>query len=199
MATNAKTTPRGEITKQTLVDVARVLFAEHGYGGVSIDGILAGSRVSRGGLYHHFRDKRDLFRAVFEQVDRELVEAVGQAAMAGGDPWARLTLGVSGFLDACLGQAIQRIVFVDAAAVLGWAEWRAIDASYGLGLVRFVIEDVMEAGLVERRPVEPLAHVVLGALNEAGMVIANAEDPAVARQEVGEAIMFLLEGVRRRP
>lgn len=191
--------PRGEATRAMLIEVARELFADRGYGLVSIEEILTRSGFSRGALYHHFRDKRDLFRAVFEQVDQELVDRVAKAALDEPDPWARLTRGCGAFLDECLGQTIQRIVFVDAPAVLGWSEWRDIDGSYALGLVRTVIEDVMEAGVVERRPVEPLAHVVLGALNEAGMVIADASDPAGARAEVGAAVMFLLEGVRRDP
>ena len=73
--------PRGEITRGMLIEVARELFADRGYGLVSIEEILRRSGFSRGALYHHFRDKRDLFRAVFEQVDRELVERVAQAAM----------------------------------------------------------------------------------------------------------------------
>ncbi len=193
------TTARGESTKATVVEAALELFAKRGYGGVSIEEILVRSGVSRGALYHHFSDKRDLFRAVFERVDRELVEEVGEVAMAGRDAWQRLTLGCGAFLDLCLGEAVQQIVFVDAPAVLGWAEWRRIDGRYALGLVRFVVEDVMEAGLVARRPVEPLAHVVLGALNEAALMIANADDTATTRREVGDAVMFLLEGARIRP
>jgi hypothetical protein len=81
--------------------------------------------------------------------------------------------------------------------VLGWAEWREIDARYGLGLVSFALQDAMDRGVLEPRPVRPLAHLLMGAMSEAAMLIANAEDPAAARDEVEAPLIALVDGLRK--
>ncbi|MGH2902751.1 MAG: TetR/AcrR family transcriptional regulator [Solirubrobacteraceae bacterium] len=188
-----------EATRAALIEAARELFAHHGYNAVSTQEIVRRARVSRGALYHHFRDKRDLFRAVFEQVDQELVQQLAQAGLGIEDPWAQLNAGWKAFLDACVKQqAVQRIGFVEAPAVLGWAQWRQLDSAYALGLVRTVLENAMQSGMIQQHPVAPLAHVILGALNEAGMLIANAKDPEATRGEVADALTYLFDGLRSR-
>src|SRR5215207_1413416 len=105
---------QAEGTRAALIGAGRELFAERGYAGVATEEIVAAARVTRGALYYHFEDKRDLFRAVFAEVDRELVEGVAQVALAVEDPWERLIAGFDAFLDACIDPALQRIVFLDA-------------------------------------------------------------------------------------
>jgi hypothetical protein len=84
----------------------------------------------------------------------------------------------------------------DAPSVLGWDEWREIDTQYGLGLVKASLTNAMDTGLIERQPVDPLAHLFVGALDEAAMYIARADDSALARREMGESIERMLEGLR---
>jgi AcrR family transcriptional regulator len=178
------------------VRVARQLFAARGYSEVGTEEIAARAGMTRGALYHHFRDKRDLFRAVHEDLERELVEAIA-ADMAGvEDPLELLLAGVRSFLDACEEPAVIRIALLDAPTVLGWAEWRAIDERYGLGLVIAGLENAMRAGVLRRHDVRPLAHLVLGAFGEAALLIGNASDPAAARRAVEPALVALLEGLR---
>ena len=187
---------QAEATRAALVGAARELFAERGYAAVGTEEIVAAARVTRGALYHHFRDKRDLFRAVFEEVDRGLVEDLAQAAVAEQDPWRRLERGCEGFLDACLDQAVQRIVYLDAPAVLGWEEWRGAEGDSAVGLIAFGLQEAADAGLLEPGNFQVFAHLVMGALNEAGMLIANAEDTVAARREVGDAVTRLVAGLR---
>jgi AcrR family transcriptional regulator len=186
---------RAGATRAVLIERARALFAERGYAGVSTEEIVRAAAVTRGALYHHFEDKRDLFRAVFEQIEQENVEQIAAAALSREDPWSQQLAAVGAFLDLCREPDVQRIVLVDAPSVLGWQEWRELEARYGLALVRAGLELAMQEGIIERRPVEPLAQVVLGALIEAGLVIAAAQEPDAARREVGESIERLLEGL----
>ena len=86
---------------------------------------------------------------------------------------------------------------MDAPAVLGWDEWREIDARYGLGLVSFALQNAMDRGVLRPQPVRPLAHLLMGAMTEAAMVIANGRDPAAARDEVEAPLLALLEGLRK--
>jgi len=189
---------RTEATRGALMAAARELFAERGYAGVSTEEIVQRADVTRGALYHHFRGKDDLFRAVFEQIERELAEKIAAVALeGGGDAYEALRAGGQLFLDLCGERDIQRIALLDAPAVLGWEEWREIDARYGLGLIEAGLAQAMESGALPRQPVKPLAHMLLGALTEAAMLIATAEEPAVVRAEVGESVDRLLEGLRR--
>jgi AcrR family transcriptional regulator len=186
---------RAEATRAGLVATARRLFAERGYAGVGTEEVVRHANVTRGALYHHFHDKRDLFRAVHEQVESELVASIARELEGIADPRELLQVGVRSFLDACMDPEVIRIALVDAPAVLGWEEWREIDARYGLGLITGGLRIAMDAGLVEERPVEPLAHLLLGAMGEAALLIANAEDPRAARLEVEEPLLALVEGL----
>jgi AcrR family transcriptional regulator len=188
---------QAEGTRAALIDAARPLFAERGYADVATEEIVAAARVTRGALYYHFEDKRDLFRAVYAVVDRELVEGIARVAVAEPDPWLRMIAGCDAFLDACIDPALQRIVFLDAPSVLGWREWHeAAEAASALGVVEFGLQAAVEAGVVRIGNVPVFAHLVLGALNEAGMFIAHSDDPKSARDDVGVAMRELLEGLR---
>ncbi len=183
---------RRAATRRALLDAGRELFAEHGFAGAGQEEIVERAGVTRGALAHHFATKQGLFRAVVESVETELAGYIGAAAMLGDGPMEHLRLGCLAFLDAALDPAVRRIVLLDAPAVLGWQAWRDLDTTYGLGLVTEALEHCMEAGVMARRPVQPLAHIVLAALNEAAMLVANAEDPGTTRAAVGHEVEHLL-------
>jgi AcrR family transcriptional regulator len=180
-----------------LISVARELFTEHGYAGVATEEIVQRAGVTRGALYHHFRGgKEDLFRAVLVQISAETVQRITAVATRTEDPWDALVLGCEAFLDACASPEVQRVVLIDAPSVLGWDVRRAIDADYGLGLLEAALQRAMDAGRLQQAPALSLAHVLAGALDEAAMVVARAEDPLVAREEMGRTLRRLLEGLR---
>lgn len=189
---------RAEETRRELLRVARELFAERGYAAVGTEEIVARAGMTRGALYHHFRGKRDLFRAVHEQLEEQLVESVAATMTDVTDPVSLLETGIRAFLDACTDRQWTRISLLDAPTVLGWAAWREIAEQYGLGLVSSALAQAMDAGALVRQEVRPLAHVMIGALNEAALFIANAEDPGVARDEVEPALMSLVHGLTTR-
>jgi AcrR family transcriptional regulator len=178
--------------------VGRDLFARKGYSDVSTEEIVRRAGVTRGALYHHFRGKRDLFAAVVEQVEQEVMEGVAEAALAESDAWEQQRAAIGAYLDACLEPDVVRIVLVDAPSVLGLAAWREIEAQYGLALVQAGLQSIMEAGYIEEQPVEPLAHVLLGALTEGGLLIGRSEDRAAARRDVGDSLDRVLRGLRKR-
>src|SRR3954454_7388179 len=184
-----------EATRRALIDSARALFARRGYAAVSIEEIVRRARVTRGALYHHFEDKSDLFRAVFESVQLDLGRRLMEAAARRRDPAKPLAAGCHAWLDACAEPHVQRIVLLDGPAVLGWEAWHKSDMNFGLEMLRQSIEAAMEGGAVVRQPVEPLSHLLLGALNGGGLAIARSPDPARARREMRKAMDRLLEGL----
>jgi AcrR family transcriptional regulator len=187
---------RARDTRAALVRAGRKLFAERGYAAVGTEELVARAGVTRGALYHHFRDKRDLFRAVYEQLEQEAVEASARDMAGIEDPVELLRGGVRSYLDACLDPAMRQIALLDAPAVLGWEEWREIGSRYALGLVVFGLQNAMDRGALRQADVKPLAHIMLGALGEAAMLIANSPDPAATRQEVEGPLLTLLDGLR---
>jgi AcrR family transcriptional regulator len=189
---------RSQATREALVAAARKLFAQRGYAGVGTEEIVRAAGLTRGALYHHFGGKRELLAAVYEQIERELAERIASRALGATDPLAAMRAGTEMFLDACLEQEVQRIVLLDAPAVLGWERWREIAAEHGLGLIEATLGAAMEAGEITRGPVKPLAHLLMGALDEAAMVVARADDPVASRAEVAATLDLLLEGLRPR-
>lgn len=187
---------QAEATRAALIAAARELFAQRGYAGVGTEEMAQRARVTRGALYHHFAGKEELFRAVYEELERELMERIAAEAVSARDPFEALGAGSRAFLDACEDPAVQRIALLDAPSVLGWEQWREIGMRYGFGLVRGTLEAAMEAGLIERQPVSPLSHLLLGAIDEAAMVVARADDDGQTRREVGAALDRLLERLR---
>ena len=193
--TGSRQTERSAATRARLVAAARELFAERPYADVGTEEIVRRAEVTRGALYHHFADKRDLFRAVHEQLESELVDAIARqlAETAVSDPVEGLRIGARTYLDACEDPSFARITLIDAPAVLGWAEWRRIDEEHALKVILLGLEAAMEAGVFRRRPVLPLAYLMLGTMGEAGLRIANGEGE---REEVEDALMALLDGLR---
>lgn len=185
---------RTQATRDALIEAARALFAEHGYAGVGTEEIVRAAGVTRGALYHHFGGKRDLFEAVYERVEVELAERIAAGALASGasEPLAAMRAGAEMFLQACTEPEAQRIALLDGPSVLGWDRWREIAAEHGLGLIEGSLQAAIEAGAIRDQPVRPLAHVLMGALDEAAMLVARAEDPEKMRAEVGRTFDSLI-------
>ncbi|MGH2907252.1 MAG: TetR/AcrR family transcriptional regulator [Solirubrobacterales bacterium] len=186
---------RSASTRGALIAAGKQLFAKHGYAGVSTQQIVKTAKVTRGALYHHFEDKRDLFRAVYEEVERDVVVEIAEQVAGQTDPWKLAIDGSMAFLDICLDPAFQRIAITDAPAVLGTAEYREIAERYGGALIEATLTALIDAGEIEQLPVKPLARMLTGALIEGGVVIATAEDEKAARREVGEITERLLRSL----
>jgi AcrR family transcriptional regulator len=190
---------RSQETREALVATARELFAARGYSEVGTEEIVRSAGVTRGALYHHFAGKAELFEAVYEQLEQELVQVSAAAAMESAtDPLQALRAGAEAFLQTCEDPAIQRIALLDAPAVLGWERWREVGLENGLGLVQAVLQEAIDAGQIEDQPVGPLAHVLMGAIDEGAMLIARADDGGVTRERVGVTIARIVDSLAVR-
>jgi AcrR family transcriptional regulator len=187
---------RSAATRAALIEAAREQFSRAGYANVGTEEIVRGARVTRGALYHHFADKKDLFRAVHEDNEERLVASIAAEVDGIDDPLELLAAGMRAFLDHCEEPALARIGLIEAPAVLGWEEWREIDARYGLGLVTAVLQAGIEAGALAPMPVRTIGHLLLAAMGEAGIMVASAQDPRATRAEVEAALLRLVEGLR---
>lgn len=187
---------RGEATRQALVTAARELFVTQGYFATGTEEIVARAGVgTRGALYHHFADKQALFRAVFEAVEEDLLARAAPAAVP-TDVWDALVAGLEGFLTAALEPEVQRIILVDGPAVLGWSEWRELEARYGIGVIEAALVVAMDEGTIARQSPRELAHLILAVLDEAALLVAHSDDPVTVRANAGAALRQLLDGLR---
>jgi AcrR family transcriptional regulator len=197
-STNVKSAKaaQSEATRAKLVRAGRRLFGKRGFADVGTEEIVRAAGVTRGALYHQFADKRELFAAVFEDTEAELIAEAARGAPATDDPVEALRGGFVAWLEACSRPAVQRIVLVDAPAVLGWEEWRAIGERHGLGVTMAALRAGMDAGALAPQPLRPLAHVMVGALDEAALYVARAEDTDTARDEMTQVLDRLVDSLR---
>ncbi|MEU0120709.1 TetR/AcrR family transcriptional regulator [Streptomyces albidoflavus] len=184
-----------ELTRQALVRESRRMFSTLGYGAVGLSEIVAAAGVTKGALYHHFSSKAALFRVVLEQAQQEVAERIAATADARESSWEQLLVGCEAFLGASTDPAIQRIMLIDGPAVLGWAEWREMnEATSGRHLAE-VLAVLIEEGAIPAQPVEPLTHLLSGAMNEAALWLAASSDPADLADATA-ALTRLLEALR---
>jgi AcrR family transcriptional regulator len=188
---------RSAATQARLLAAGRALFATDGYAAVSTQTIVDAAGVTRGALYHQFGDKAGLFAAVYEEVERDVVAAimVRIASVGPANQLEAMRIGARFFLDECSSPKVQRIVLVDAPAVLGWDHWREVGMKYGLGVVEAMLVQAITDGVIPDQPTRPTAHVLLGALDEAALYVSRADDGAKALQEMYAVCDRLISGI----
>jgi AcrR family transcriptional regulator len=186
-----------ESTKQALVDCASDLFTKNGYASTSLDAIVKRARVTKGALYHHFNGKQALFEAAFDQVETRTMDRLRKAIDNGGTPWERALAGLQEYIKVCLDPTYQRLVIREAPVVMGMERWREAEEQFSFGIVRSVLEQLVEAGEVGDIPVEVTARMMFASLSAGATIIAEATDPKKASAEVSTALIHMIEGIRR--
>jgi AcrR family transcriptional regulator len=188
---------RSAATRDALVAAGRRLFAAHGFAEVPADAIVTEAGVTRGALYHQFADKTALFDAVLEAVEadvaRRLAEDLAQSGIS--DPVEAMRHAVRTWLGICVEPEIHRIALIDGPSVVGWAHWREVCQRHVFGLVEAVVTAGIELGRIRAQPVRPLAHVIMGASDEAALYVAEAADREQARAEMIQVLDQLIAGV----
>lgn len=182
-------------TRRALLAEGRLRFAACGYHHVVLAEVARAAGVTKGAAYHHFDSKPGLFRAVVSEVQRELGERVAAAAERYEDLWEQLRAGCRTFLAAGTDPAVRQILLVDAPTVLGWDEWRALDEESSARHLTEALGALVAAGVIADQPVEPLARLLSGAMNEGALWVARGGDPHAAEQ----ALDRLLAGLRTQP
>jgi AcrR family transcriptional regulator len=192
---------RSAATREALTTAARRLWGERGFAEVGTPEIAREAGVTRGAMYHQFADKTALFVAVIEDVEQRVMDelAAGVAAARPTTPAAALQAALDQWLTICVDPEVRQLVLLDAPSVLGWARFRELTQDYSLGMTEQLLRAAMDAGQLAPQPVRPLAHVLIGALDEGAMVIAGADDRERARREVREVLLRLVDALLTDP
>ena len=189
-------------TKRALLDVAQDLFTEHGYAGTSLDAIVAGARVTKGALYHHFAGKQALFEEVFERVEHAASKAVHDQIKGEQDPWLKARAGLRAFLEVVRQPTYRRVVIQDGPGVLGYERFREQEERSTFSNVLVIVSSVLnnDLGTGRLEMDEPMqrtfARIFFGAMSSAGESVSLAEDPEAASDRVEAAIGIILDGLQ---
>lgn len=188
---------RSAATRDALVAAARRLFAAQGFAEVPTDAIVAEAGVTRGALYHQFADKVALFDAVLDAVEADVAGRLAADVAAAGitDPVDAMRRTVRTWLTICVEPEIRRIALVDGPSVVGWSRWREVCQQHVFGLAEALLAGGIATGRIRAQPVRPLAHVLMGASDEAAMYVAESADPAQARAEMIEVLDGVIDGM----
>lgn len=183
-------------TIELLLGIARSMFAEHGYAGAVLEDLAARAEVTRGAIYHHFGSKQGLFEAILDRVQAEIAVAIERAANAFTDPWDQLVAGSHAFIEAACHPDARRILLIDGPAVLGWQRWRELDAAYSGQLLKDVLGELANGGMIERRLTASAAAMLSGAMNEAALWLARPDADDADTQAAHETLDRLLKSIR---
>lgn len=185
-------------TKRALVDVAEELFTDNGYAATSLDAIVAGARVTKGALYHHFSGKQALFEAVFERVESDASRAIQKALKGHRDPWEKAQAGLRAFLEVVQEARYRRIVIQEGPSVLGYERYREQEERSTFANVLEIVRSVLHAGQweLDEALTQTFARIFFGAMSSAGESVSSAQDPIEAATNVETAIGFILAGFR---
>ncbi|OBA84074.1 TetR family transcriptional regulator [Mycobacterium sp. 1164966.3] len=188
---------RSAATRDALISAARKLWGQRGYAEVGTPEIAKEAGVTRGAMYHQFADKATLFREVVEAVEQDVMArmAITVASSGATTPADAIRAAVDAWLDVSSDPEVRQLVLLDAPAVLGWAGFRDVAQRYSLGMTEQLLTEAIRAGQLVRQPVRPLATVMIGALDEAAMAIATADDPKRARKEIRFVLRRLIDGM----
>jgi AcrR family transcriptional regulator len=200
----ARTSPRtqrerSEATTAELVAAARELFAADGYAATLMDDVVERAGVTKGALYHHFDGKAELFEAVFELEQRRLAEILMRAYSSKRHHWEGFYAACEAYFDAVLDPSVQRITLLDAPSVISWERMREIKDRHTVAILRRCLDIAVDRDLIAQRPLEPLVRMLTGAIAEAAMLVARAEDQRTATREVLAELRSFLDALFRSP
>jgi AcrR family transcriptional regulator len=186
-----------QATREAILAAARKLFTAKGYDTSSIDEIAGAARVTSGALYHHFRSKREIMRAVFELLESELKERISEAAKDAKSATEAMRLTLRALFKACFEDDVRSIVFEQAPRVLGWEEWRTIDAEYAMELLLALLSRLRKERKLARYDDKVTATLFLAALAEAGLQVASNRNDARLQSQCEKILEAFLRGLEQ--
>src|ERR1700758_5115039 len=188
---------RSAATRDALISAARKLWGLRGYAEVGTPEIATAAGVTRGAMYHQFADKAALFGQVVEAVEQDVMARMATLVAESGakTPADAIRAAVDAWLDVSGDPEVRQLILLDAPSVLGWPASRDLPQGYSLGMTEQLPPGAARGSQLAPQPMRPLAHILIGALDEAAMVIATADDPKRARRETGEVLHRLIDAM----
>ena len=186
---------RRAATVAVILIQARRLFAARGFEATSIDDIAEAAGVAKGAVYHHFNSKEALFLRVLENLQADILAMpVPPEALRERDLVEQIVGAILRYLLTASGPDIRRVLLIDGPAVIGWRKWREIDDRFFGAGARIAMKRLLGAAATAVE-VEATAHLLMGAVMEAALICAVAEDPKTAALDLAAALRRMLRGM----
>lgn len=182
-------------TRAAILSAATRKFGSVGFAETTIDAIASDASVAKGAVYHHFKNKDELFEHVFESVSADLAKSVASTAQTAREPLASMMEATRTYFRLCSDPSIARITLQDAPSVLGYERWRVLDQAHFGGLVTGGLGFAMQAGAIALQPLEPLSNIVLAAIQAAALDCAVQNDFDEAASTYVKTLEGLLAGL----
>lgn len=184
-------------TRARIITSAQTVFTRDGYAKASLAEIVKKAKVTTGAIYHHFGGKKELFTAVAEHLEQQILDEVTISTPPDIEGWEALEWGALKTLEMSMRPEIQRIVFREAPTVVGLTEWRAIEAKYAFGLMMQTLGS-LPAEIATTTTAEVTAQILLGAITEAAHAVALSDEPEQALTEAQTTLTLMIRALQNR-
>jgi AcrR family transcriptional regulator len=182
-------------TRDRLLQAARELIEEGGYGTASVIAIAQRAGLAAGTLYRHFGSKEELFVEVFRSVcDREVHAMQSAASANGGSHVEKIEVVFATFAERALrSRRLAWALLAEPVDPLVDAERLAYRERYA-ALVAEVLRAAIASGELPEQDVELTAAALVGGCGEA---LVGPLSPVGMRPPVSEILRALRTFVRR--
>lgn len=189
---------QSEETKKALLKEAQNLFASKGFANTRFDEVASKLNMTSGVLYHHFKDKADLFEHVTRNCQANIRNKIIRKADLESEIFNGILEGCCLFITEVISKRYKRIILVDSLSVLGWEKWKAIDDEYSEASLREALDEANERGLLkENIPIGATARLISGATNDLALWISASDDPAEKLKEARRVLSLTINNLKK--
>jgi len=185
-------TDRRAETRSALIRSARILFLEKGFAATGTPEIVQLAGVTRGALYHHFKDKQALFLAVVEAEAAEVAQEIEAGASKAQTPTAALLDGARTYFTAMRKPGRVRLLLLEGPAALGPETMRRIDLETGGHELRRGLSDVMGADMDDQQ-INALADMISAMFDRAALACDTGADSTIYENVINSVLTALFQ------
>ena len=184
-----------EDTREAILNSAQALFCRDSFAGTSIDTIAAQAQVTKGAIYHHFKDKRAVFEACFERQACQVSETIATAPNGDND-WQTAFNQCHAFLNFILAHGSNTIPLQEVITVLGWEQWQKIDSSHTIRHIENIVSQLQNSGQMKPYSTNVAVSLIYGLLVGAVMTLSTQPNVKQTTKDLDSMIKDMLLGLK---
>ena len=192
-------TTKGDLTRQHILEKSMQLFSVQGYFNTSIAGIVKATGLTKGGLYGHFRNKEEIWYAVYDECVRIWKGVVFQGVRDISDPMGRIERVLENSLKNYLGGGVFEggcFLFNALVELAGQSPAMSHHVLKGFkdfsALLRLWLEEAEQKGVLrEGLNLDGIATFLVISLNGAAPLYAASRDPAIWQQTLAQLHFYI--------
>lgn len=181
-------------TRIAIIRSAHGLFSHKGFAHTSIDLIASEAHLTKGAVYHHFKDKKAVFRACFELQAESVADAL-RCVPDSNEVWDQVESMCRAFLEFVRLERRNTIPLQEVITVLGWEKWREIDTRHTFGFIETLVSRLQAEGRIRQYPADWLCHMIYGLMVDAAMTVSR--DPREQTvMSLTDLVMDMIRGLQ---